>query len=48
MEAEIIDLQRWKKAHPPAIVLLNAGLAAALAWQKLWLTLAFSHRPLGK
>jgi hypothetical protein len=29
MEAEIIDLQRWKKAHPPAIVLLIAGLTAA-------------------
>jgi len=41
MEAQIIDLQRWKKAHQPAIVLLNASLAAALAWQKLWLKVLF-------
>lgn len=44
MEAQIIDLQRGEKAHPPAIVLLNAGLAAALAWQKLWLKVLFGSR----
>ena len=27
MEAEIVDLAKWKKAHPPVIVCLNAALA---------------------
>lgn len=41
MDAQIVDLKKWKAAHPPVIVCWNAGLAAALAWQKLWLKLLF-------
>lgn len=41
MEAEIVDLAKWKKAHPPAIVCLNAALAMGLAWQRLWLKVLF-------
>ena len=41
MEAQIVDLAQWKRAHPPVLVCLNAGLAAALAWQKLWLKVFF-------
>ena len=41
MDAQIIDLQRWKAAHPPVIVCWNAALAMGLAWQKLWLKVLF-------
>ena len=44
MDAQIIDLQRLKAAHPPAIVCLNAALAMGLAWQKLWLKAIFPKR----
>ena len=46
MEAEIVDLAKWKKAHPPVIVCLNAALAMGLAWQKLWIKLIYG--PFGK
>lgn len=44
MDAEIVDLAKWKRAHPPVIVCLNAGLAMGLAWQRLWLKLLFDRR----
>lgn len=44
MDAEIVDFAKWKKAHPPALVCLNAGLAMGLAWQKLWLLVLFGRR----
>jgi hypothetical protein len=41
MEAQIVDLAQWKRAHPPVIVCLNAALAMGLTWQKLWLKVLF-------
>lgn len=41
MEAEIVDLAQWKRAHPPAVACLNAGLAMGLAWQRLWILVLF-------
>ena len=41
MEAEIVALAQWKKAHPPVIVCLNAALAMGLAWQKLLLMVVY-------
>lgn len=44
MNAEIVNLEQWKKSHPPVIVCLNAALAMGLAWQKLWLKVLFERR----
>ena len=45
MDAQIVDLAKWKRAHPPVIACLNAGLEMGLAWQKLWIMVLFgSHR----
>ena len=44
MKAPVIDFAAWKRAHPPIIVCLNAGLEMALAWQKLWIKILFDRR----
>ena len=41
MEAQIINLAKWKHEHHPAIACLNAALAMGLAWQKLWLKVIY-------
>lgn len=41
MKATVINLQQWKAAHPPALMLFNHGIACALAWQRLWLSIIF-------
>ncbi|MEN6629796.1 MAG: hypothetical protein ABFC42_09135 [Sulfuricella sp.] len=44
MDAQIISMAQWKAAHPPALMLFNHGLACALAWQRLWLSIAFPRQ----
>lgn len=41
MDAQIISLEAWKKAHPPALIFWNHGLQAMLAWQKMWLRVVY-------
>lgn len=41
MPAKIINLDQWKASHPPALIFFNHGMACALAWQKLWLSIVF-------
>lgn len=41
MLAKVIDLNQWKAAHPPALMLFNHGISCALAWQRLWLSIVF-------
>lgn len=45
MDVQIISLQEWKAAHPPALVCWQHGLACALAWQRLFLLLMVSAVP---
>lgn len=44
MDAQIVDFAAWKRAHPPALVCLNAGLEMALAWQRLWIMVLVGKR----
>jgi hypothetical protein len=44
MDAKIIDLQAWKAAHPPALICWRHGIACALAWHRLWMTVVFRQR----
>jgi len=44
MDAKIINLEEWKKAHPPALVCFQHGLAMAVAWQRLWFKVLFNPR----
>ena len=37
MTAKVIDLEKWKRSHPPAVVCLQHGIDCALAWQRLFL-----------
>jgi hypothetical protein len=41
MDAQIISLEAWKKAHPPALVMFNSNLQMLLAWQQLWLKVIY-------
>lgn len=41
MEAQIINMQQWKAAHPPALVCWQHSIACALAWQGLWLKVIY-------
>lgn len=41
MPARIINLSEWKAAHPPALLLWQHSLAAAIAWQRLWLMVIY-------
>jgi hypothetical protein len=42
MNAEIIDLQQWREAHPPLRMLLDAYWRCADAWASLF---CHSHIP---
>ena len=44
MEANVINFAQWKAAHPPILICWQHGLAAALAWQQLWLKLIYGPR----
>lgn len=44
MPAQIVNFEQWKAAHPPALICWNHGLAAMLAWQKLWLKVIYGPR----
>ena len=44
MKAPVVDFAKWKRAHPPAIVCLNAGLEMALAWQRLLILVLLGKR----
>lgn len=37
MDAQIISLEKWKAAHPPALIFVNSAFAFAAAWQEMWL-----------
>ena len=37
MDAQIVNLEQWKKAHPPALIFVNSAFAFAAAWQEMWL-----------
>jgi len=45
MPARIISLAEWKAAHPPVLIFWQHGLQCALAWQRLWLQVLFSGKP---
>lgn len=37
MPAQIVNMAKWKAAHPPILICYQHGLACWLAWQKLML-----------
>lgn len=41
MDAQIVSMEAWKKAHPPELVLVNSAFAFAVAWQEMWLRVIF-------
>lgn len=36
MDAQIVDLAKWRQDHPPAVRLVNIGLHCWLASFRLW------------
>lgn len=48
MDAQIVNLEQWKKAHPPALAVLNSYFAFGLAWQQMLIRMICGPRkPLG-
>jgi hypothetical protein len=41
MTGTVVNFERWKAAHPPALVVWQHALAAAVEWHRLWLLVVY-------